>query len=473
MKFAITSGRICSLAAMCFLLWERPVAAAAAGPHYVFAHYMVCFATYGDFGNDTNSTIAGYKRDIRDAQAAGIDGFALNVGAYNDPTQMYYNTRIAEIYEAAEQLGTGFKLFFSVDCGGESNIVNMVETYARRTNSFTYHGKPVLSAYGWNNVASQGWPGLNWTNAIIGKLAKDGYPVFFVPFFFADPVREIPEYGSAVEVAAQYTNLVNGLFCWTAAGLPAQMAVANSNYIQVVRGAGKVIMAGLEPHYWGSIQPSLGRRYYETSGGEGLITQWLSIITNQPDWLEICTWNDFNESTYISPVYNPETYFAQLQVPHRYSHQGYLELSKWFIAWYKTGIPPTNAPDALFYFYRSHPENAVASDTNDIPVTWVYGNAQDTIFTTVFSTGPAQLVIDSGGKVTTNLLTTGIQSVETPFKPGTQDLTVIRNGQVVLSVEGPPILSAITNYDFFPASGYTYGISNVVSSPVNLRINGS
>lgn len=41
--------------------------------HYVFAHYMVCFAARGERVED-------YKREIQEAQAAGIDGFALNCG---------------------------------------------------------------------------------------------------------------------------------------------------------------------------------------------------------------------------------------------------------------------------------------------------------------------------------------------------------------------------------------------------------
>src|SRR5215831_3602521 len=86
------------------LLFSCTVAIApAATPHYVFAHYMVCFATYGQ-------SIDGYKREIQEAQAAGIDGFALNVGAWDD-TQAYYKTRVEMMYQAAEQLGTGFKLF--------------------------------------------------------------------------------------------------------------------------------------------------------------------------------------------------------------------------------------------------------------------------------------------------------------------------------------------------------------------------
>src|SRR5258708_4480116 len=168
---------VASIVGTLFLALLLP--ARAGSPHLVFAHYMVCFATYGD-------TVDGYKREIQEAQAAGIDGFALNVGAWDD-SQAYYKSRVALIYNAAEQLNSGFKLFFSVDFENATNTVSMVETYANRTNSFRYQGKLVLSSYGHNDVPATGWTGVDWTNAIIGKLVKDGHPVFFIPHFFSSP----------------------------------------------------------------------------------------------------------------------------------------------------------------------------------------------------------------------------------------------------------------------------------------------
>ena len=114
----------------------------AAGPHYVFAHYMVCFATYG-------ATIDAYKHEIQEAQAAGIDGFALNVGAWSGP-DTYYKSRVELIYDAAEQLGTNFKLFFSIDFGNTNDIVDMLSTYGPRTNSFRSDGRVVVSTFGQN-----------------------------------------------------------------------------------------------------------------------------------------------------------------------------------------------------------------------------------------------------------------------------------------------------------------------------------
>lgn len=225
-------------------------------------------------------------------------------------------------------------------------------------------------------------------------------------------------------------------------------------------------MASIAPHYWGCKQYSLGRRYYEFGGVQGMISEWESTISNQPDWVEIVTWNDFNESSYISPVADPAQYFAELQTPHRNSHKGHLALSKRYITWFKTGIDPGIVNDAFYYSYRTHAKNLVASDTNDVPVTSFAGNVQDAIYVTACLTGPGTLVISSGGKRTTNSLPAGTSQYSVPFTAGPQTLTLHR-GTDVMTAEGPDISTRITNYDFFPVTGVAYR----VGAPSNLRVN--
>jgi glucan endo-1,3-alpha-glucosidase len=97
-------------------LWAPAVA-----QKMVFAHYMV---TNQDYQGNTDPTqelkIAAYEREIQQAQAAGIDGFALNVGGWLN--QSYYIVYSAQMFEAAARLNTGFKLMFSADmcCGNVS-----------------------------------------------------------------------------------------------------------------------------------------------------------------------------------------------------------------------------------------------------------------------------------------------------------------------------------------------------------------
>ena len=371
---------VCLLGAA-ILSWTALVARAA-GPHYVFAHYCVWYADYG-------ATIQGYERDIMDAQSAGIDGFALDLGAYDDPKQSYYNTNVSLIYTAAEALGTGFKLFFSVDQSYLTNsatIVDLISTYADRPNTFLQGTNVVVSAYGGQNT--------DWQNGVFAPLSKSGISVFFVPFLWPNPVEELPMYSGCVNLLNSYSNILSGLFLFGAAGLPYQLAQCNSNYNQAVHAAGKIFMAGVSPSYWGCAQPKDGRRYFEDDGGEGTVAQWESIIANQPDWVEIVTWNDFLEGTYVSPINDPGQYEPQEVTPHRYCHAGYLDLAKHYIAWYKTGVEPPIIDDALYYFYRIHSTNLVAS--KDIQITQFNGDVADVVYNTLFLTAPARLQVISG-----------------------------------------------------------------------------
>ena len=172
----VRQGRLFACVLGLLTFWAE--VSAANSPHYVFAHYMVCYADYG-------ASVAGYQREIQEAQAAGIDGFVLDVGAWNDPSFMYYNQRVELIYQAAEQLGTGFKLSFFVEFSNPTNITNLVETFAHRTNTFWYQGGIVLSAWGMNNVPTEGWVGVDWTNTGIEPIEERRIPRFLHPPFLA------------------------------------------------------------------------------------------------------------------------------------------------------------------------------------------------------------------------------------------------------------------------------------------------
>ena len=72
------------------------------GQKYVFAHHMV--------GNTYPYIINDWKEDITLASASGIDAFALNVGS-----DSWQPGQVKNAYTAAEQLGSKFKMFISLD----------------------------------------------------------------------------------------------------------------------------------------------------------------------------------------------------------------------------------------------------------------------------------------------------------------------------------------------------------------------
>ncbi|HEV2472304.1 MAG TPA: endo-1,3-alpha-glucanase family glycosylhydrolase, partial [Chthonomonadales bacterium] len=147
----------------------KEAAVQASGPHYVFAHYMVTLFAYG-------ADVASYEKEIRLAQAAGIDGFALNCAAWR--LEPRYKARARMIYDAADRVGN-FKLFFSADMVGRltaDDVRDMVTTFGRRKSQFTQNGRIVLSTF----LADRYGPEF-WQNQVLQPLAAQGYPVFFVP----------------------------------------------------------------------------------------------------------------------------------------------------------------------------------------------------------------------------------------------------------------------------------------------------
>ena len=417
---------------------------AASGSHLVFAHYMVCYACYGE-------TVEGYTQEIQAAQAAGIDGFALNVGAWSG-LDTYYKARVALIYQAAEKMDTGFKLFFSIDLTNRVDIEDMLRTYGSRTNSLRYQSKTVVSTYGAMNAS---W------KSIFAQLKTEGMDYCFIPYFWGNSSTwNLSILDGQKWVMTNYGADLDGYF-YFAARLPKDIVNYNIASMQVCREAGKLFMAGYSPHYWGFCQPWSGRPYYESQGGEGTQMQWTNIIELQPDWVEMTTWNDVNESTYLLPMREADlakNLKSALTPPPRYFHGAYLELAKYYIAWFKTGAAPKIEQDALFTFYCTQPTNAAASTSNEVPVTFFYGKMTNVVYSTLMLTSPGNLEVSSGGMMTTNILPAGISHVQTPCFPGAQAFTLRRDGQAVLSLQGHEVEGReVKIYNYFPVADFIYG----------------
>lgn len=125
------------------------------------------------------------------AQNASIDGFALNMGS-----DSWQSSQIASAFAAAEQLGTGFKLFISFDmtaldgssAASAANLQTFVTQYSGHPNQFKYDGASFVSTFsGENSNFGAGSAAAGWMQNFIQPLENSGHPVYFVPALFLDP----------------------------------------------------------------------------------------------------------------------------------------------------------------------------------------------------------------------------------------------------------------------------------------------
>jgi len=409
----------------------------------VFAHYMVCNPRAGD-----GSTVEDYEKEIVDAQALGIDGFALNSCRWGDA---YWKRHCVDIYEAARRLKTGFKLFISADycCGnGPAETIDMIDSFRDHPNQLKWGGKPVFSTF----------MGDRQVYDTVKKHFTGANSVVFVPYFYPKTGSNHPNATDIEQVYNDYPDL-DGFFYFGAAGTGESLARENAALAAKWLGGSKIFMASVTPFY-----RSTGR-VFEFNGFEGMQTQWEGIVKDKPTWVEVVTWNDYGEKTYVLPFGGqsddklPPRRDSENPRPNKYvySHVAYLDASRYYIDWYKTGKQPTIAKDRLFYFYRVEPKSATGKELTETEIARgikVNGveKLKDSVFATVFLTKAATLTLSSGPNRQVFELSAGVHDVSIPFALGRPHFLLKRGGQTLVDRDGEQEIAdrqGATSYNYF------------------------
>jgi len=441
---------------------------------YVLAHWLVPMAYKGGQLNPERN-----RDDVRAALEEGVDGFALDAFSGSAATN-YLHSYIT----AADELGAKkFKVFLSADMSlgfKASEIVDTLTTYGSNPHYLKMNGKPVLSTYSGEKLGNA-W----WLDNVIGPLAAAGHSITFLPFFDRpNPNSDDPSYKNWAELLRLFP-VADGLFNFgITASMPFYVLDPNlghhkwsalegeENLARAVHDAGKLFITPYMPYYWAVCHPA--RQYDEFQAGRGMENMWNSIVTRQkPEAVEIVTWNDYTESTYIEPTRIPQS--RTKGIPS-YSHLAYYELLKYYINWYHTGERPTVSRDAVFYFYRPNlrPANPPTADNfcplGPITTSQLWGHLQNVIYITTALTSPAELRVSSGALVRSSRVPTGLVTTDVPLRTGHQLIELWRNGRLLTRSEGVDVSENFLGDNFNVYSGYSVsgGSNSETWSPSDL-----
>ena len=259
-------------------------------------------------------------------------------------------------------------------------------------------------------------------------------------------------------------DLIDGAFNWDIwPNGPHRMTTAEDEaYESALKPAGKSYMMGVSPWFYTNL-PAYDKAWVWR--GDGLwYHRWQQINEVLPEFVEIVTWNDFGESSYIGPIFEagiPSSSGADAQpYVNGFPHQAWLETLPYQIAAYKHAFSASNAApevaagdDKIVYWYRTAPASAGTTDatgncaqssTNTggyqtaYPVTEIM---QDRIFAIALLSAPGSLsiAIDDQAPHEFGGLQAGINFVHRPFDGQTGNVTVKMSSGVV--GEGVSILS--------------------------------
>lgn len=402
-------------------------AAKPANPHRpVFALYMVCYG----------STVEFYKQEIELAQRHGIDGFLLDCGAWGhwnakkkqvDPSN--YVISAERIYQAAEQLGTGFKLLMYPEYSvrpSQIMVGDMVRRFYKHPNSFRWNGKFVLGTYHGNEEIYA---------KTLQQLKQEGCDVLYLGTIG----NERYMMGWSMESVLRFfrgQSHIDGTFFFLCDGVLSDLIRFNATIRRGTLFLDKLYMAGVSPTY---NSPNLR----DFRGMQGYGALWQGIIRDGADMAGIVTWNDYNEDSGLMPFRWPGGQEKDLFD----RDESYLDVTAYYSAWYKTGVQPTITQDKLYFVYRQrsvHNQRAWEVDKKkwvDItavpfPFDQIHDDALDQIYVTTFLTAPADLSVRVGPYTKTFAMPAGIHSQWLPLIPSVPRLTLERDGRVLADVVG-------------------------------------
>ncbi|QQK43472.1 Alpha-1,3-glucanase, putative [Penicillium digitatum] len=291
----------------------------------VFAHFMII--------NSANYTFEDWSNDMKLAQDAHIDAFALNM-AYNDLTNM---KALPVAFSAAESVG--FKLFFSFDYSGNGNwpksdLINLINHYSAHSSYFFYQGKAFVSTFEGSGRADD-WPSI-----------KSETGCFFIPSWSSIGAKPSVE-----------TGVVDGLFSW--AGWPwgpqNMDTYTDASYLQYL--AGMPYMMPVSPWFYTNL-PGY-KKNWMWRGDHLWHDRWQEVLFVQPEFVEIISWNDYGESHYIGPLHEKSMEAFEIgEAPFNYAtdmpHDGWrLQLPFW-IDMYKQGTANITE-ESIVSWYRLSP----------------------------------------------------------------------------------------------------------------------
>ncbi|KAK4106016.1 carbohydrate-binding module family 24 protein [Parathielavia hyrcaniae] len=311
----------------CHLLASLGLVAAHVEAKAVFAHFMV--------GNTKDYSEADWQNDMRLAQEAHIDGFALNIA--NEAGVV--RPLLDKAFWVANNLG--FKLIFSYDYAGlgpfeKQTVIDLCNDYCNNGAYYRTGGKPLLTTFEGPERAD------DWHDI---KAATGG---LFLPDWSSKGAK------AALELS---NGVADGLFSWAAWpwGDQDMNTYVDASYKLFLNG--KPYMMPASPWFYTNL-PGYGKNWL-WRGDDMWFDRWNQIIFNQPEFVQLISWNDYGESHYIGPLMPGKAMeaFTIGRAPFNYvegyPHDGWRAFLPYVIDLYKNGQATITKEGVVGWWRRS------------------------------------------------------------------------------------------------------------------------
>jgi hypothetical protein len=341
-----------------------------------------------------------YAIEILRARLTGADGYLVDIlRLRSDPSW----ERIRILFDTTAAITRDFHIALEPDAAALKGIdpVALVETLLDVASSPSAYrlqdGRLLVAPFNPENYPPSFW------HTVAEEMARRGTPIAFFPVLL-NPLRN----------AAAFAPFSYGLSYW-----------GSKDVISAKRGNEDGIryhLGSLSPVFMQPITPQDARpksAAFSESNNTVLFRElWMKAIHNNVPYVQIITWNDYSESTEVSPSSGTQFLFY--------------DLATYFITWYKIGRQPAITKDAIYY---SHRRQLVAPGmvihAGDTPMQLRGATpVHNQIELLALLTRPATLQIEIAGKRFERDAREGLATLQAPATLGRPIFRILRNDHV-------------------------------------------
>jgi hypothetical protein len=340
--------------------------------------------------------------DILRAQRMGIDGFACDLLTVSHNGMW---DSMNKLFETAANVAPDFRIMLMPDMEAELSkhpemLQKALSELARQPSVFKLaDGRLVVAPFDPQRQPPEYW------KDTFKQLQDEGVTVAFLPVF-----------QGWRRYASDYESLCYGISDWGQRDVAAADGMANDP--SAAASYARVWMMPVAPQ---DMRPK-DLIFQEAGNTRAFRSLWGTAIHSRSALVQLITWNDYSESTEISPSSGTQFLFY--------------DLGAYYTAWLKTGEPPHIVSDAIYYCHRSQILPLVAPPAGQSkPFRDVAGTpVSNQIEMIAFLTADATLEIDLNGKVNTKSASAGLATFSIPAEVGQPDFKIVREGQTVTEV---------------------------------------
>lgn len=353
------------------------------------------------------------RGEVREAIAAGIDGFAVDIPSVS-PTARSWSA-VVRLLKAAHDVDPSFRVLLQPDMVGlarfdGATISSALASLASYPAAMRLpDGRLVVSPY-FAEKRTVAW----WTDWIGSTAVDHGVDVALFPVLQND-----------LAWADDFAPISIGVGNWGSRNPAWNSPTAGGT----TSPRGRIAAAHARGDLWMqpvSVQDERPRSglFDEAANTQNLRDTWQVARDGGADWVLLPTWNDYAEGTAIAP-----------STRHG---RALLDLVAYYASWFKDGRPPQIVREGVYLTHRTQLAGAVPEYAQTTLMSLRGGTpARDTVEALSFLTAPATVSVTVGGVTTSCTAAAGVSSCVAPLRPGTVGVVVTRSSGAVASVASP------------------------------------